>query len=155
MRVPLSLIALAFVLAEIATFIIVGEQIGVLGTLGLTVLAMVAGIVLLRHQGVATLARIRTEVDAGRVPARPLADTAVLAVAALLMIVPGFISDVVGIALFIPALRNAFWDRLQRQFELRALRRWHREPERTAVVDLDSHEYRVARESPWRRDRLP
>ena len=78
------------------------------------------------------------------------------AVAALLMIVPGFISDVVGIALFIPALRNAVWDRLQRQFEVRALHRWHREPERTAVVDLDTHEYRVApRESPWRRDRLP
>jgi len=48
-------------LAEIAVFILVGGQIGVAATLGLTLLTAVAGAVLLRRQGLATLARIRTE----------------------------------------------------------------------------------------------
>jgi UPF0716 protein FxsA len=59
MRIPVSVIAVTYMLAEIAGFILVGETIGVLPTLGLIVLGMVAGTMLLRRQGVSTLRKVQ------------------------------------------------------------------------------------------------
>ena len=65
------------------------------------------GVTLLRHQGLLTLERAKTEIRARQMPARPLFDGALQAFAALMMILPGFISDIIGLALFVPALREA------------------------------------------------
>ena len=153
MRVPLYIAVLAFVLAEIAVFIIVGEAIGVAATLALTLLAMIAGVMLLRHQGMTTLLKIRADAAAGRLPARHVAEGAVLAVAALLMILPGFLTDIVGVLLFIPALREAAWRRASRRVEIRTLRRATLRPMGNPVVELHSGEYssKTANASPWRR----
>ncbi len=69
MRIPVSLIVLLFTFAEIAVFIAVGGRIGVLATLGLTLLASAAGVSILRRQSVATVMRVRAELAAGRTPA--------------------------------------------------------------------------------------
>ncbi len=65
MRIPVSLIVLLFTFAEIAVFIAVGGRIGVLATLGLTLLASAAGVSILRRQSVATVMRVRAELAAG------------------------------------------------------------------------------------------
>jgi UPF0716 protein FxsA len=140
---------LVLVFAEIAAFIVVGKAIGVLATLALTLAGMVAGVVLLRRQGASALMRMRSEAEAGRVPARPLFDAAAATLAAFLMILPGFISDVAGILLFLAPVRAALWRWLGGRIKVRAapLRR-----ERPAVVELDASEYGSPPrpDSPWR-----
>ena len=154
MRFPLSIIVIGFLLAEIAGFILVGEWLGVLATLGLILLSMIAGAVLLRRQGLATLERSRADIRARRLPARPLFDGALQAAAAFLMILPGFITDLIGIALFIPGVRNAIWRRMSRGVEIRAARAGFERPSLGPVVELDSGEYRPAArpDTPWRPD---
>jgi UPF0716 protein FxsA len=154
MRVPFSVLFLLLVLGEIAIFIRVGEAIGVLPALGLTLFAMVAGALLLRWQGVATLMRVRAEMEAGRTPARPLAEGALLAAAALLIILPGFLTDAIGILLLVPPVRVALWRTLQlriRAVSPAAGRRERQGP----IVDLDPSQYGASPrpDSPWRRDR--
>jgi UPF0716 protein FxsA len=86
-------------------------------------------------------------------PARPLVDGAVGAAAALLLILPGFISDALGIALLIPTVRSAIWRRLAAKMTTVA-ERGRPAPARGAVVELGVDDYQpvTARsESPWRR----
>ncbi len=97
----------ALPIAEIAAFVIVGGWVGVLGTVGLVLLSAAAGIFLLRLQGSRTALSLQQAVAGMRNPSMDLADGAVVMVAALLLIVPGFLSDIAGLALLIPPLRAA------------------------------------------------
>jgi UPF0716 protein FxsA len=151
MRKLLSVLLLLFLLAEIATYILVGRAIGVLPTLALTLTGMAAGILLLRRQGLATLARIRTETEAGRVPGRPLFEGALQAVAALLMLLPGFLSDIAGLLLFVPAVRAALWRRAARWASTRGSWQKNQGTPASGTIDLGPAEYRRD-ESPWRGD---
>lgn len=151
MRIPFSVLFLLLVLAEIALFIEIGGAIGVPATLGLTLLGRIVGAMLLRFQGMATLARVRADMEAGRMPARPLADGAMSAAAALLIIVPGFLTDAIGILFFVPPVRAALWRYLGRQ--IRAVERpGARQDRRSPIVDLDPSQYGAPprSDSPWR-----
>jgi len=154
MRIPFRLLALAFILAEIAAFIVVGGAIGVLPTLALVLLGVAAGGIVLRRQGTAALARIRAEIDAGRAPARPLLDGAVFAIAACLIILPGFLSDIAGLSLLIPAVRNALWRAISSRVRVRGVGPTGRDRPAGAVLELEPSEYEAApeRRSPWRAD---
>ena len=102
------LILAAFIgvpLLEIAVFVQVGGWLGLLPTLGLVVLTAVLGTWELRAQGLATLARARAAVDAGRLPTREMFDGACLLLAGALLLTPGFVTDTAGLLLFIPAVR--------------------------------------------------
>ena len=150
MRAPLSLLLLVLLFAEIAGFILVGQAIGVLPTLGLILLALVAGAILVRSQGIVTLMRARTELATGRLPAQQLAEGAVRVGAALLIMIPGFISDILGIALFIPAVRSALWRILSRRFAFRPAPATRAD----GVLNLESGEYSAVPHhgSPWRKN---
>lgn len=155
MRIPVSVIVIAPILAEIAGFVLVGKAIGVFGTLGLVVLGMLAGVTLLRRQGVATLRRVQADLAAERTPARPLAEGAVQALAALLLIVPGFLTDLIAIALFIPPVREGLWRAIRRRAYADPEARHGRVFRRAAVIDLDRTEYNAPERSgragsPWR-----
>lgn len=154
MRIPLSLLVLGLVLAEIATFILVGEAIGVLPTLALVLFGMVTGAVLLRRAGVSTLMRMRNEAAAGRMPARPLLDGAVGAVAALLIMLPGFLTDLIGLLLLIPATRNRLWRGLSGRLPARPAGSPSFAARRAEVIDLEPGDYVSDRraDSPWRPD---
>ena len=152
MRIPVSVLLLFIILAEIATFILVGEAVGVAGTLALVLLAVVAGIMLVRRQGVATLNRMRSDLALGRLPARPLAEGAVVAFAGFLMILPGFLTDIAGLLLFIPAVRSALWRSLARRIEVRTVRREPLRSTPAGLVELDPSEFSSAPrpDTPWR-----
>lgn len=96
-------------LAEIAAFVLIGRMIGVLAVLGLTVASGVVGIMLLRIQGADTLRKLTEESRAGRDAGRALVHAALIVVAAFLLIIPGFITDIVGLLLFIPLVRDFVW----------------------------------------------
>jgi UPF0716 protein FxsA len=92
-------------LLEIAVFIQIGGWLGLWPTLGLVVLTAVIGTWELRAQGLAILARARATVDAGQLPAREMFDGACLLLAGALLLTPGFVTDIIGMLLFIPAVR--------------------------------------------------
>ena len=93
-------------IVEIAVFLQVVAWIGVLDTLALMVAISLCGAWLVKRQGVGTLARMRAELDDGRIPTGPMTDGGLLAAAGFLLLVPGFVTDVFGLALLVPPVRG-------------------------------------------------
>jgi UPF0716 protein FxsA len=93
---------LLFPLAEIACFILVGEAIGVVATLALIVASSAIGFVMLRDAGLLTV--LRLEQRRGD-PAAVLAEGGARMLAGLLLLIPGFLSDLAAIAVLSPGLR--------------------------------------------------
>lgn len=109
---PFSLIPfllLAIPIAEIAVFVVVGGQIGVLATILLILATAVTGSILLRIQGFGVMSRIRQTMDAGQLPGRDLVHGFMIMAAGLLLLTPGFITDSIGFLLFVPAFRDLAW----------------------------------------------
>jgi len=90
---------------EIAVFFQVASMIGVLDTLGVLLLFSIGGLLLVRHEGMGTMAKMRAELNEGRVPGSHLADGFWLLVAGLLLLVPGFVTDIIGLLLLLPPVR--------------------------------------------------
>ncbi|KRA95742.1 hypothetical protein ASD83_19080 [Devosia sp. Root685] len=110
--IPLLLLALPLI--EIALFILVGRAIGVLPTLGLVILAVVVGGFVLRQQGLGVLNRMRTNMSTGTLPGQTLFDGMLLAVAAVLLIIPGFLGDFIAVLLLLPPVRAWLYKTLTR-----------------------------------------
>jgi UPF0716 protein FxsA len=96
-------------LAEIGMFILVGGLIGVLPTIALVLLTAVTGATLLRIHGLKQLEAIRAQVAEGRLPGRDIAHGAMMLVAGVLLLTPGFITDTLGFLLFVPLVRDAVY----------------------------------------------
>jgi len=94
-------------LIEIAVFIWIGGLIGVLPTILLTVVTALAGTMMLRQQGLSLLMRMQTELDAGRSPGSEVMQGAMIVLASLLLLIPGFVTDAIGLLLFVPPVREA------------------------------------------------
>jgi UPF0716 protein FxsA len=103
----LLLIFLAIPIIEIALFIQVGGLIGLWPTLGIVVLTAIAGSWLVRSQGLSELARLRASLSDLRDPTEPLAHGAMILVAGVLLLTPGFFTDTIGILLLLPPVRRA------------------------------------------------
>jgi UPF0716 protein FxsA len=98
----------AYLLLEAIVTLQVAASMGVGKTVLLLLLGVAAGIAVLRREQLSILTRLRRTVASGA-PALPaLLDGAARAVAGALLIVPGFISDVVALALLIPGFRRRF-----------------------------------------------
>lgn len=93
-------------LLEIAVLIEVGQAIGLWPTLGLLFLAAAAGMIVIRQQGISMLGRMFGAVTEGRFAFGSIVDSYVKIVAGCLLIVPGFLTDALGIALLVPPLRR-------------------------------------------------
>ncbi|MGB7335824.1 MAG: FxsA family protein [Salaquimonas sp.] len=96
-------------ITEIAVFILIGGQIGVLWTFGLILLTAIIGSILLRVQGFQIINRLREETNSGRIPGKELGHGAMILVAGVLLLTPGFVTDTIGFLLFIPLVRSAIW----------------------------------------------
>jgi UPF0716 protein FxsA len=121
----LILLAVLFIglpLLEIAVFIEVGDLIGVWATIGLTVATALAGSLLLRAQGLATLLRVRAQMDQGQLPAREIFEGVCLVLAGALLLVPGFVTDTFGLLLFIPPVRDLLRLLIARRIAAKAAR---------------------------------
>jgi UPF0716 protein FxsA len=93
--------------AEIAAFVLVAALIGVTGALLLMLITTLAGILLLRHAGRGRIARFRVavaEAEITSIEANPVSFLTVLA--GLLLLLPGFLTDLVGFALLIGPVRR-------------------------------------------------
>ena len=101
----MKIILLLLPLLEIAGFIVVGNWIGVLATLSLIVITTLIGLFILRTQGFATLIQLQRRLHAGEHTAKNALEGALLMFGGLLLIIPGFITDIAGILLLIPVIR--------------------------------------------------
>ena len=99
MRVIVAL--LAWSLAEIAGFVVVGGWIGLVGVLALVLGTGVAGVVLLRRQGLELAGAMR-----GPRALQAAGKAGIVALAAVMLILPGFLTDVVGLVLLVPAVQR-------------------------------------------------
>jgi UPF0716 protein FxsA len=106
MLLVLSLIFIVLPIAEVAAFIEAGRLIGVLPTILLTIGSAIAGSLLMRIQGVATVNRVMLSLEKGEMPVTPVVDGMGIMAAGLLLLTPGLISDVIGFLLFIPPIRR-------------------------------------------------
>ncbi len=117
---PFLLLPLALVLAEIAAFIAIGGRIGIVATLVEVVLSGAIGMALVRAQASRIASDIAMASETGKAPVGPALDGAGLGLAALLLLIPGFVTDIIGLAIAIPPLRRRLVGRL-----LRRMRAWH------------------------------
>jgi UPF0716 protein FxsA len=116
MRFPLlSLLVLAWPLAEIAGFVVVGRAVGIWATLGLVIGTAVIGSLLIRGQGISLLRKLSSEGREGRMPARGVIDEAMKVIAGFLLFLPGFVTDIIGLALLVPFIRNLIWSLVGRR----------------------------------------
>ena len=93
-------------LAEIYLLLQVGSIIGALPTIFLVVLTAALGAWLLRQQGFATFRRFQENLAQGVIPAYEMIEGLIILLGGLLLLTPGFITDILGIACLIPSLRK-------------------------------------------------
>jgi UPF0716 protein FxsA len=106
LRGAFVLVFVAFPLIEIAVLIKVGEAIGFWPTMLLLIAAAFLGSIVIREQGLSVVGRAFDAMREGRLPLEPMLDSYVVIMAGLLLIIPGFISDVIGLLLLIAPLRR-------------------------------------------------
>ena len=107
MRAPF-LIRLAFalyVVAEVAVFVLAVRWVGGWVTFLLMVATGLLGGWLIRKEGLRVFGAVRDAVRDGRVPDRDVGDTRVVMAAGLMLVLPGFLSDVAGLVILVPPLR--------------------------------------------------
>jgi len=110
-------------LLEVVTAIEVGRWIGPLPTLAALLLIAVAGAMLVRRQGAAAWRSLNRSLRAGEPPSRELADAAVLVLAGVLLIAPGFLTDVLALLLLFPLTRPVARRPLERALQRAAANR--------------------------------
>ena len=101
--------------AEMATFFWVETRIGLGWALGLAVLTAFVGSALVRRAGISVLGRIQHRLGQGQLPGRELSDGAAILVSGAFLISPGFITDVLGFLLLIPAVREVVYRMLSKR----------------------------------------
>jgi UPF0716 protein FxsA len=92
-------------IVEIALFVTVGGAIGLGWTLLVILGTGVLGVWLMRSQGLRTAERLRREMDSLRNPIAPVANGALVLLAAALLVLPGFLTDALGLLLLLPPVR--------------------------------------------------
>lgn len=102
-----AIIMLAVPLLEIALFISVGGALGVLATLTLIVATAVLGLALFRVQGTELRSRVQTAMAQDQAPVGEMLDGLGLGIAAVLLLLPGFFTDTLGLTLMVPLFRRA------------------------------------------------
>jgi len=103
---PLLVVLFVFVpIVELAVIIQVGQAIGVVETLLLMVLVSIVGAWLVKREGIGVWRRAQRQLDTGVMPGRELVDGVLIMVAGALLLLPGFVSDCLGILLLLPPVR--------------------------------------------------
>ena len=125
-------VALAIVVGvvEISVIIQVGQWIGFLNAVGLLLLVSLVGAWLVKRQGLGVMTRIREQRSAGRLPATEAFDAALILVAGVLLVIPGFVTDALGLLLLVPPIRAVVRRfvsrRVLREVEMVRSRQWTR-----------------------------
>jgi UPF0716 protein FxsA len=133
--VGLVLLVLALLaVIELTVVVLVAQAIGVVPTIVLLVAVSLVGGWLVKRQGIGLWRRVQTAVQAGRSPADDAVDGAVLFGAGALLVVPGFVTDLVGLVLLVPPVRRLVGRRVVHRVRARP---GTAGPWRSRVVDVE------------------
>jgi UPF0716 protein FxsA len=106
-------------LVELALLLTLGKYTSVSFTLGFVIVTGILGAVLLRYQGLFAWRNVQRDLREGRMPTDSLLDGLMIVIAAVLLITPGVLTDLVGITLLIPPCRRLYRMLLARWFQAR------------------------------------
>ncbi|WP_444931977.1 FxsA family protein [Microbulbifer sp. SSSA002] len=138
---PLLLLFIALPVLEMWVLIAVGSEIGALPTIGLVILTAVAGLTLLRRQGISTLLRAQEKMRSGNIPAKEMVEGIFLAVGGVLLLTPGFITDFFGFICLIPGLRNLLLGFILRHISVVPPQDFTQSPQQKRGDDIIEGEY--------------
>ena len=99
-------------IVEIYLFIKIGSQIGAFSTIFLVFFTAVVGVYYARYEGINTLRSGMMQIIKNQIPAHELISGAAIAFAALLLIIPGFATDLLGFLLIFPFTRKLFFGKM-------------------------------------------
>ncbi len=144
-------------LIEIGLFIQVGGVIGLWPTLLIVVLTAILGTWLVRAQGAVAMGQLRSSFSTQTDPTEPLAHGAMILIAGVLLLTPGFFTDAVGFALLTPPFRRAAYAYISKRVVVRGFGPGpQRPPHGPTTIEGDYHEVppRDAPRDPsgWTRD---
>ena len=97
---------------EIYLFIKIGSQIGAFNTISLIFITAIVGVVYARYEGLNTLKSSFSQIVKNEIPAYEIISGAAIAFAALLLIIPGFATDLIGFLLIFPITRKLLLKRI-------------------------------------------
>lgn len=130
---------------EIVLFIKVGGAIGLGATLAVVILSAIAGAALIRTQGLRTWMQARVSLNRGEMPVRELFDGLCVFAAGILLMIPGFFTDALGLLLLLPLVRHLLAERLVRSMVvIHGGRSEQADPGRPdpVVIETEFHEVR-------------
>jgi UPF0716 protein FxsA len=119
----LALLFLVVPLVELYVIIQVGQAIGALNTVGILLLDSLIGGWLMKREGLAVFRRLQAKLEHGEVPGSELVDAFLILFGGALMLTPGFLSDLIGMALLLPPVRIVVRRVLARRFKAMAIQR--------------------------------
>ena len=102
------LLILIVPIIEIYLFIKIGTQIGAFNTISLVFITAIVGLYYARYEGLNTLKSAISQIVKNELPIYEILSGAALAFAAFLMILPGFLTDILGLLIIFPWTRNIF-----------------------------------------------
>jgi len=111
---------LAFTLVpfiEIYLLIKIGGQVGAFNTILIVILTGLLGASLARLEGIKTMTKVRDSLNRGDLPAEEMLDAMLIFVAGVVLLTPGFLTDLTGLALLVPKLRYWFKRWLRKKFD--------------------------------------
>jgi UPF0716 protein FxsA len=133
---------LALPLIEIALFIAIGQAIGILPTLLGILLTGAIGALVLRWQGVATLREMQLRLQRGEIPARQMGDAMLIGLGGVLLLLPGYFTDLIGLLLLLPVTRHLIYRLLARNMKVVEVTTSYRRADVPDQIELDRGDWR-------------
>jgi UPF0716 protein FxsA len=106
---------------EITVIMQVGALLGVWPTIAIVILSAWLGAKYVRQQGLATLQSVQTKMAQGDMPSSEIVTGLMLLVAGVLLVTPGFVTDIFGLLLLVPAVRAAIATQVQKHIKVNQL----------------------------------
>ncbi len=111
---------LAFTLipfSELYLLIKIGYYLGAFNTILVVIVTGLLGAYLAKLQGIKTMMRVRESMNRGELPAEEMLDALLIFVAGIVLLTPGFITDLAGLAILIPNTRSLFKQWLRKKLD--------------------------------------
>ncbi len=102
---------------EIYIFIKIGSKIGAFNTIFLIFLTAIVGIYYARYEGLNTIRSSIAQIVKNEIPAYEIVSGAAIAFAALLLIIPGFATDILGFLIIFPFTRKLIFKKISKKFD--------------------------------------
>ena len=114
---PVLLSVILIPIIEIYLFIKIGSQLGAFNTISLIFITAIIGVVYARYEGLNTLKSGILNMIKNEIPAYEIISGAAIAFAALLLIIPGFATDILGFLLIFPLTRRLIFKKFSKKFK--------------------------------------